>query len=229
MLAACLVSAFEFQHGRLEEPEAELGDHDHHDERDRKHQEPLLLAGRNADHVRTQIVQQVHTVADHSDKRERTPPQNRVQWGPLNDAGSDHQHNHQDVRDLQRGIRRERDHQQQRGDRCRPDTPDNRARHREPKPRAGHDRGSGTTWCADSQIPELLTPAAASDRWWPEINAFLTTGITNARTEGYNRLLKQVKRVGCGFKNREHSARRIRFHCTRKQRAATQTSCRLPG
>ena len=59
-----------------------------------------------------------------------------------------------------------------------------------------------------------------------EINTFAQTGITNARTEGYNRLLKQVKRrVGCGFRNRDNSARRIRFHCTRKQRAATQSSC----
>ena len=80
------------------------------------------------------------------------------------------------------------------------------------------------TWCIDSQIPELLTLATTVDHWWPEINAFVTTGITNARTEGYNRLLKQVKRVGCGFRNRDNSARRIRFHCTRKQRAATQTS-----
>jgi transposase len=81
------------------------------------------------------------------------------------------------------------------------------------------------TWCVDSQIPELLTLAATVDQWWPEINAFVQTGITNARTEGYNRLAKQVKRVSCGFRNPEHSARRIRFHCTRKQRAATQTSC----
>jgi transposase len=80
-------------------------------------------------------------------------------------------------------------------------------------------------WCADSQIPELLTPATTVDTWWPEINAFIGTGITNARTEGYNRLVKQVKRGGCGFRNRENSARRIRFHCTRKQRAATKTSC----
>lgn len=80
-------------------------------------------------------------------------------------------------------------------------------------------------WCIDSQIPELLTLAITVDTWWPEIHAFLTTGITNARTEGYNRLLKQVKRVGCGFRNREHSAQRIRFHCTRRQRAATQISC----
>jgi transposase len=84
-------------------------------------------------------------------------------------------------------------------------------------------------WCIDSDIPELVTLATTIDTWWPEINAFVTTGITNARTEGYNRLVKQVKRVGCGFKNREHSACRIRFHCTRKQRAATQTSYRLPG
>jgi len=80
-------------------------------------------------------------------------------------------------------------------------------------------------WCIDSQIPELLTLAITVDTWWPEIHVFLTTGITNARTEGYNRLLKQVKRVGCGFRNREHSPRRIRFHCTRRQRAATQISC----
>jgi hypothetical protein len=72
------------------------------------------------------------------------------------------------------------------------------------------------SWYIDSHIPELLTLAGTVDHWWPEINAFISTGITNARTEGYNRLLKQVKRVGCGFRNPDNSARRIRFHCTRK-------------
>ena len=42
-----------------------------------------------------------------------------------------------------------------------------------------------------SQIPELLTLAATIDAWWPEINAYVHTGITNARAEGYNRLVKQ--------------------------------------
>ena len=70
-----------------------------------------------------------------------------------------------------------------------------------------------------------LALAKTVDAWWPEINAFVLTGITNARTEGYNRLVKAVKRSACGFRNRENSARRIRFHCTRTQRAATQTSC----
>ena len=58
-----------------------------------------------------------------------------------------------------------------------------------------------------------------------QIHAFVSTGITNARTEGYNRLVKQVKRVGCGYRNTEHSMRRIRFHCTRRERAAAATFC----
>jgi transposase len=81
------------------------------------------------------------------------------------------------------------------------------------------------TWCVDSQIPELVTLAATVDAWWPEIDAFVRTGITNARTEGYNRLVKQVKRVGCGYRNTDNSMRRIRFHCTRHARRAAQTSC----
>jgi len=82
------------------------------------------------------------------------------------------------------------------------------------------------SWCIDSNIPELITLARTVDAWWPAINAFVLTGITNARTEGYNRLVKTVKRAACGFRNPENSARRIRFHCTRTQRAAaTQTSC----
>ncbi|MDJ0363179.1 transposase [Rhodococcus sp. H29-C3] len=80
------------------------------------------------------------------------------------------------------------------------------------------------TWCINSNIAELLTLAKTVDAWWPEINAFVQTGITNARTEGYNRLVKTVKRSACGFRNRENSARRIRFHCTRAQRSAIQTS-----
>jgi hypothetical protein len=70
-------------------------------------------------------------------------------------------------------------------------------------------------------------PAGTVD-WWPEINAFIGTGITNARTEGYNRLVKQVKCAGCGFRNPTNSARRIRFHCTRKQRTATGLAAHYP-
>jgi transposase len=60
-------------------------------------------------------------------------------------------------------------------------------------------------WCADAQIPELTTLAETIETWWPAIEVFLTTGITNARTEGTNRLIKQVKRVSV---NRPSSAGR---------------------
>jgi transposase len=78
-------------------------------------------------------------------------------------------------------------------------------------------------WCVDSQIPELLALAGTIDAWWPEIEAFVRTGITNARTEGHNRLVKQVKRAGCGYRNPTNSAPRMRFYCTRRQRVVAAT------
>ncbi|WHU47074.1 ISL3 family transposase [Gordonia sp. L191] len=80
-------------------------------------------------------------------------------------------------------------------------------------------------WCADADIPEVTRLATTIETWWPAVLAFLHTGITNARTEGYNRLVKQVKRVACGFRNTENSRRRIRFHCTRTQRANVHFHC----
>jgi len=86
------------------------------------------------------------------------------------------------------------------------------------------------SWCADTHIPELHRLATTIETWWPAILAFLHTGLTNARTEGFNRLVKQVKRVACGFRNTENSRRRIRFHCTRAQRASTRfTTAQLPA
>jgi transposase len=84
-------------------------------------------------------------------------------------------------------------------------------------------------WCASTTIHELHTLATTVETWWPEIEAFIDTGITNAKTEGLNRLIKQVKRSGCGFRNVDNQHRRVRFHCTRKHRSATTASRSLPG
>ena len=70
---------------------------------------------------------------------------------------------------------------------------------------------------------------ALVETWWPAIEAFIESGVTNARTEGINRLVKQVKRSACGFRNPTNGHRRIRFHCTRKYRAATAASRSLPA
>ena len=48
---------------------------------------------------------------------------------------------------------------------------------------------------------------------------FLELGLTNARTEGYNRVIKQVKRVGCGFRNQAHYEQRIMLHIAVTQAA----------
>jgi hypothetical protein len=55
------------------------------------------------------------------------------------------------------------------------------------------------TWCANTDIDELHTLATTVETWWPAIEALIATGITNAKTEGINRLVRQVKRSACGF------------------------------
>jgi transposase len=84
-------------------------------------------------------------------------------------------------------------------------------------------------WCADADIPELTTLAETIETWWPAIEVFLTTGITNARTEGTNRLIKQVKRAACGFRNRENYRRRVRLHCTRQTRRLSARNPTVPA
>jgi hypothetical protein len=46
--------------------------------------------------------------------------------------------------------------------------------------------------------------------------------VDNARTEGFNRTIKQTKRVGCGYRNLDHHQRRILSHIavTRPQKSA---------
>ena len=84
-------------------------------------------------------------------------------------------------------------------------------------------------WCASTTIDELHTLATTVETWWPEIEAFIDTGITNAKTEELNRLVTQIKRSGCGLRNVDSQHRRVRFHCTRTARAATAASRSLPA
>jgi transposase len=64
-----------------------------------------------------------------------------------------------------------------------------------------------SVWIAKEELNTLLStvrtggdPHPPSTPGGPKSTPTSHTGITNARTEGYNRLVKQVKRVGCGFK-----------------------------
>jgi transposase len=50
----------------------------------------------------------------------------------------------------------------------------------------------------------------------------LTEGVSNARTEGFNRIIKQTKRVACGYRSMENYQRPILSHIavTRPQKSA---------
>lgn len=62
---------------------------------------------------------------------------------------------------------------------------------------------------AAADLPEATRLATTIQTWWPAVEAFLRLRVTNARTEGYNRQIKQIKRVACGFRNQDNYQRRI--------------------
>jgi transposase len=72
--------------------------------------------------------------------------------------------------------------------------------------------------CAESGLPELDRLASTVQTWWPEILAFLHTGITNAGSEGTNRVIKTVARDAYGFRNPVNQRLRTRCATTRKGR-----------
>ena len=75
-----------------------------------------------------------------------------------------------------------------------------------------HHRTRFLTACVDAGLPETTRLAGTIEKWWPEVEGFLELGVTNARTEGYNRVIKQIKRVACGFRNQANYERRIMLH-----------------
>jgi transposase len=72
--------------------------------------------------------------------------------------------------------------------------------------------------CGDSGLPELERLATTVQTWWPEILAFLQTRITNAGSEGTNRVIKTVARDAYGFRNPVNQRLRTRCATTRRTR-----------
>ena len=74
------------------------------------------------------------------------------------------------------------------------------------------------TRCADAGVPELERLAATIETWWPCIEAFLHTKITNAKSEGYNRVVKLDARNAYGYRNPANQRLRTRCATTRRAR-----------
>ncbi len=73
-------------------------------------------------------------------------------------------------------------------------------------------------FCADRpHLPELTVLAETVDQWWDGIENYIKTGITNAASEGNNRVIKLEARKAYGFRNRENQ--RLRSHCAITRRA----------
>jgi len=70
-----------------------------------------------------------------------------------------------------------------------------------------------------ADMSETTRLAQTIQTWWPETAAFLRLRVTNARTEGTNRVIKQIKRTGCGYRNQANYERRILLHVAAKNAA----------
>jgi transposase len=55
----------------------------------------------------------------------------------------------------------------------------------------------------------------------------ITTGLSNARREGYNRIVKHIGGIAFGFRNPGNQRRRVRWACTRQSRQAPLRTIQL--
>jgi transposase len=79
---------------------------------------------------------------------------------------------------------------------------------------------------AASGLPEIQRLATTVSTWWPEILAAISTGVTNAGSEGTNRVIKTDARCAFGYRNPANQRLRARAATTRRARGhlTTRTS-----
>ena len=58
-------------------------------------------------------------------------------------------------------------------------------------------------------MPETDRLLRTITAWWPAIEVLVVTGVTNARTEAANTMIKHIKRTGRGYRNPAHYRARI--------------------
>jgi transposase len=68
-------------------------------------------------------------------------------------------------------------------------------------------------YCAASDVPELARLARTITRWETPILRWHRTRLTNAATEGTNLVIKNIKRLGFGFRNFENYRLRLLLRC----------------
>ena len=76
-------------------------------------------------------------------------------------------------------------------------------------------------------MPEIARLAGTVSTWWPEIHAAITTGVTNAGSEGTNRVIKTDARCAFGYRNPANQ--RLRTRCATTRRARGHLTTRTSG
>ena len=76
-------------------------------------------------------------------------------------------------------------------------------------------------FCAACKVPEVIRFARTIETWQAPIIAALQTGLTNARTEGDNRIVKHIGRIAFDFRNPDNQRRHVKWACTRRSRRFT--------
>jgi hypothetical protein len=69
-----------------------------------------------------------------------------------------------------------------------------------------------------ADMPETWRLWETINDWWDEIETFIETRVTNARTEAANTGIKHIKRTGRGYRNHRHYQRRILLRSRRQIR-----------
>lgn len=68
-------------------------------------------------------------------------------------------------------------------------------------------------WATHSQLPAMIKAARTLRAHLDNIVTYARLRITNAMGESLNCKIEKVKRMACGFRNREHYKKAIYFHC----------------
>ena len=68
-------------------------------------------------------------------------------------------------------------------------------------------------WATHSQLPAMIKAARTLRTHLDNIVTYARLRITNAMGESLNCKIEKVKRMACGFRNREHYKKAIYFHC----------------
>jgi transposase len=74
-------------------------------------------------------------------------------------------------------------------------------------------------YVAAADMAETTKLMRTLDRWWDPIEVFITTRVTNARSEAANLTCKNLKRTGRGYRNQGNYHARITLHSAARMAA----------